>query len=181
MHSLSAHSAEPGTITRVIVAYDNVDARALIDKANAYNAELYGHPDQTPIEPGEFAPEHGGLFLVAYLGGQPVACGGYRRHLEDPSGMTVEIKRMFVEVGHRRSGVARQVLRWLEDAAYAAGYRAAILDCGSKQSPAHALYERCGYVRVASFSIYKDKPGNRAYGKLFASDDPPRPDTSPMR
>ncbi|WP_216917636.1 GNAT family N-acetyltransferase [Nocardia noduli] len=169
MHSLSTHSAGSDTVNRAIVAYDSGDARALIDKVNAHNAELYGHPDQTPVSTEEFDPEHGGLFVVAYVDGQPVACGGYRRHLEDPSGATVEIKRMYVEETHRRSGLARRVLRWLEDAAFAAGYREAILDCGSKQSPAHALYESCGYVRIESFSIYKDKPGNRAYGKPLAS------------
>ncbi|MGW4368054.1 GNAT family N-acetyltransferase [Nocardia takedensis] len=174
MHSPSAHSAESGTVTRAVVAYDSPDARALIDKANAYNAELYGHPDQTPVSAQEFDPDHGGLFFVAYDNGEPVACGGYRRHLEDPSGATVEIKRMYVEVDHRRSGLASRVLRWLEDTAHAAGYRTAILDCGSKQSAAHALYESCGYVRVKSFSIYKDKPGNRAYAKPLETPIDPR-------
>lgn len=48
---------------------------------------------------------------------------GCRRHLEDPGGITAEIKRMYVEGIHARRGLARRVLRWLEDAAFAAGYR----------------------------------------------------------
>lgn len=158
-------SAESNTVTQAIVNYDSDDARVLIEKANAYNAELYGHPDQTPVSPEEFGPDHGGVFLVAYLDAMPVACGGYRKHLEDRTGRTVEIKRMFVEPSHRRRGLARRVLSWLEGHATEAGYRAAILDCGSKQFAAHTLYESCGYVRTTSFSIYKDKPGNRAYRK----------------
>ncbi|WP_411157443.1 GNAT family N-acetyltransferase [Nocardia farcinica] len=61
--------------------------------------------------------------VFAYDNGHSVACGGYRRHLEDPGGITAEIKRMYVEGIHARRGLARRVLRWLEDAAFAAGYR----------------------------------------------------------
>ncbi|MFI6956462.1 GNAT family N-acetyltransferase [Nocardia sp. NPDC050408] len=141
----------------------------MIAKANDYNTELYGHPDQTPVSPAEFEPQSGGEFLVAYVEGIPVGCGGYRRHLEDETGSTVEIKRMYVEPNVRRLGIARRVLGQLEIDARAAGYSAAILDSGSKQAASHALYESCGYTRTASFSIYKDKPGNRAYLKVLST------------
>ncbi|WP_169812199.1 GNAT family N-acetyltransferase [Nocardia xishanensis] len=147
------------------VPYQSSDAELLIAKANAFNAELYGHPDQTPVSPDEFDPVRRGTFVVAYLAGSPVACGGYRNHIDDSTGLTAEVKRMYVEPGFRRSGIARGLLAELESQARSDGYRAAILDCGSKQSAAHHLYESCGYNRTTSFSIYKDSPGNRAYLK----------------
>ncbi|WP_084520172.1 GNAT family N-acetyltransferase [Nocardia mexicana] len=145
--------------------YDSPAATTLIVKANSVNEELYGHPDQTPVSPDEFAPEQGGGFVVAFVDDVPVGCGGYRRHVGDPTGATAEIKRMYVEPDLRRSGIASQVLGHLEEGARRAGYRAAILDTGSKQVAAHALYEACGYRRTTGFSMYKDRPGNRAYRK----------------
>ncbi|MGO4612988.1 GNAT family N-acetyltransferase [Nocardia sp. 2YAB30] len=162
---MQSSPASSQTVVLLIVRYESPDAEILIEKASAFNAELYGHPDQTPVSPEEFDPEHGGVFLLAYVAGTPVACGGFRRHLDDPTGATAEIKRMYVEPHLRRSGIARRVLARLENDARTAGYEAAILDCGSKQAAAHALYESCGYTRTTSFSIYKDKPGNRAYLK----------------
>lgn len=137
----------------------------MIARAHAVNEELYGHPDQTPVSPTEFLPWHGGVFVVAYLDDTPIGCGGYRRHLDDPTGGTAEIKRMYVEPHARRRGVARRLLARLEEEAQAAGYQSVILDTGSKQAAAHSLYESCGYIRTAGFSIYKDRPGNRAYVK----------------
>ncbi|MFF0532850.1 GNAT family N-acetyltransferase [Nocardia amikacinitolerans] len=84
--------------------------------------------------PDEFDPVCRGIFVVAYLAGSPIACGGYRKHLDDSTGRTAEIKRMYVEPELRRSGIARELLTELESKARADGYRAAILDCGSKQS-----------------------------------------------
>jgi GNAT superfamily N-acetyltransferase len=154
----------PAAVLR-IEPYDSPTSTDLIGKANAVNEDLYGHPDQTPVAAEEFTPERRGLFLVAYLADQPVGCGGYRHHLEDPTGASAEVKRMYVEPHARRCGIAKQILARLETEARAHGYTATILDTGSKQHSAHALYESCGYHRTTGFSIYRDKPGNRAYRK----------------
>ena len=47
-----------------------------------------------------------GVFLVAYLGDEPIACGAIRRLNEDDA----EIKRMYVDPGTRGSGVRRRML-----------------------------------------------------------------------
>ncbi|MGW6332153.1 GNAT family N-acetyltransferase [Nocardia rhamnosiphila] len=145
--------------------YDSPAATAMVQAANRTNTALYGHADQSPLSTNEFSPESRGRFIVAYLDGAPVACGGYRRHHDDHSGKTAEIKRMYVEPHVRRLGLARTVLSRLERDARADGYTTAILDTGSKQHAAHALYEQYGYQRTASFGTYRDKPGNRAYLK----------------
>ncbi len=144
--------------------YQHPDSAILLRQADAHNEVLYGHPDQTPLAPDEFEIEHGGAFLVAYEGDDPIACGGYRRF----DATTAEIKRMFVTPAARRSGIGRYLLGELERHAKGAGYRRLLLDSGSKQHEAHALYEAAGYTRAPSYGIYRDKPGNRAYQKHIA-------------
>jgi len=141
------------------------DAAELVKQADSANEALYGHPDKTPLDDSEFDPPARGLFLVAYVKGQPAACGGYRVLPGDVSGGTAEIKRMYVSPASRRTGLGRAVLARLEDEARRDGYNRVILDVGSKQHAAHALYEAMGYHRVPGFSIYRDRPGNRAYAK----------------
>lgn len=139
----------------------------MLAAADRTNTELYGHADQSSLSGEEFTPARRGLFIVAYYEDDPVGCGGYRRHHEDSDGLTAEIKRMYVEPDARRLGVARTVLAHLEHEAQAAGYHTIILDTGSKQHAAHILYEQCGYRRTASYGLYRDKPGNRAYIKTI--------------
>lgn len=141
------------------------DAAILVAEADAFNTELYGHADATPMQPEEFDVAHNGIFLIAYLLGDPAGCGGYRRSPEAREQTTVEFKRLYVRPSARRSGVARSILAGLEKHARAAGYRRAILDVGGKQRAAHALYEAMGFQRIRGFSVYRDHPGNRAYGK----------------
>lgn len=145
--------------------FDATDAATLLEQADATNVALYGHPDATPLHPATSSPDKRGLFLVAYDDGYPVACGGYRRYPEDSSGRIAEVKRMYVAAESRRCGLGRAVLARLEDSARPDGYTRIILDVGSKQPAAHALYEAAGYHRIPGFSIYRDKPGNRAYAK----------------
>ena len=38
----------------------------------------YGSGDATPITTEEFDPAYGGQFLVGFIGGEAVACGGFR-------------------------------------------------------------------------------------------------------
>jgi GNAT superfamily N-acetyltransferase len=150
-------------------AYDAADAALLVEQANALNEQLYGHADQTPLDAAEFAAEARGHFVVAYLDGQPAGCGGYRRHTDDPTGRTAEIKRMYVRADARRAGLGRALLAALEESARRDGYTQIILDVGAKQHAAHSLYEAGGYHRIPGFSIYHDRPGNRSYAKSLSS------------
>lgn len=165
-------TAAPAVVDLCTEPFDSPAATEMIEAANRTNEALYGHADQSPLSPGEFARERRGRFIVAYLDGVPVGCGGYRRHHDEANSVTAEIKRMFVAAHVRRRGIARALLSRLERDARADGYRAVILDTGSKQHAAHALYEDSGYRRTAGFGIYRDKPGNRAYLKsLISADD----------
>lgn len=105
-----------------VVAYDDPDALRLVDAAQGFYVERYGAVDRAPVDPGEFAAPRG-TFLLGRLDGVTVCCGGWRRHTaatiapEDRDVLVpddAEIKRMWVEPGHRRRGLARRVLAELE-------------------------------------------------------------------
>ncbi len=68
------------------------------------------------------------------------------------------LKRMFVEPGARRQGVARKILEELEAIASQFGYRALRFETGLRQPEAISLYESAGYRRVHCYSRYVDNP-----------------------
>ena len=140
--------------------YDDELAATLIGEVQQEYVTRYGGRDETPIDGDEFAPPDG-AFVVALVDGEPIGCGGLRRHDDD----VVEIKRMFVRAGHRRRGHARRLLAALEDRARAMGYRRVVLETGTAQPEAMALYAAEGYTPIPGFGHYRDAPGNRCYGK----------------
>jgi GNAT superfamily N-acetyltransferase len=105
-------------------------ARVLIDAAMADLAVRYGSADETPVDPAEFAPPDGD-FVVAFLDGVPLGCGGWRSHGRD--GSAAEIKRMFTRAEARRRGVGRAVLHAVEESARAAGRVRVALETGKLQ------------------------------------------------
>jgi GNAT superfamily N-acetyltransferase len=90
----------------------------------------------------------GGTFVVGYLHGVPVCCGGVKR-LDDAR---CEIKKMYVVPEWRGRGVARALLHELEDTARRMGYPIARLDTGPKQGNAEGLYRAEGYAEVPDFN-----------------------------
>jgi GNAT superfamily N-acetyltransferase len=97
--------------------------------------------------PAELSPP-GGAFLVGWRGDQPVCCGGVKCLNE----RVCEIKKMYVVPALRGKGIARRLLRALEDCARELGYERARLDTGPKQLSARGLYESEGYVEIENFN-----------------------------
>jgi GNAT superfamily N-acetyltransferase len=147
-------------------SYDLPISASLVAAAQADQESRYGAVDQTLVDPSEFRPPDG-LFLIAYLDGRPVGCGGYRRWAD---GTTAELKRIYVIPSARRRGVAERVLAGLEVAAAAAGCDKAVLDCGPRSAEAIALWRNSGYSPIPGFSIYRDDQANQAHGKDLAAD-----------
>lgn len=158
----------PGSVNEFeirLANFDSPDARGLIRAALADLAGRYGgEGDQTPIDAAEFVPP-AGAFLVAYLGGRPVGCGGWRSHGE--AGETAELKRMYTDPTVRGRGVARRVLAAVERSAREYGRKRLILECGDRQPEAIALYEASGYQRIENFGFYRDEPGCVSYGRVL--------------
>ena len=67
---------------------------------------------------------------------------------------SAEIKRMYVVPAGRGSGVAVAVLRELEAAARARGWRTLRLETGPGQPEAMRFYEREGYRKIPLFGAY---------------------------
>lgn len=132
---------------------DHPDAARLLARyLDELEARLGGFDasQSTSAAPGEMAPPTG-AFLVAYMNGHAVACGGLKA--EAPG--TCEIKRMFVGGEARRRGVARRLLAALEDEARRLGYRRVVLDTAAPLGEAEALYRTAGYQVVPA---YNDNP-----------------------
>jgi diacylglycerol O-acyltransferase / wax synthase len=142
------------------VAFDSAVAQSLVAEVQQEYVRRYGGQDETPVDHSEFAPP-AGSFLVARVGATAIGCAGMRRHADG----TVELKRMFVRVEHRRRGHARRLLAALEDRARAQGCRRVVLETGLAQPEAIALYTSAGYLPVPGFGHYKDAPLSRSFAR----------------
>ncbi|MEV7598589.1 GNAT family N-acetyltransferase [Kitasatospora sp. NPDC089797] len=162
---------DTGTVEFRITGYAHPDAQALAAEVQQEYVRRYGGPDETAMHPADFeAPA--GLFLIAYLDGRPVACGGWRAKQAGPDGLRdgdAEVKRMFVVPGARGRGLARAVLRRLEGTAVEAGRTRFILETGTEQPEAVALYGSEGYAAIRKFGIYKDHEQSICLGKELAA------------
>jgi ribosomal protein S18 acetylase RimI-like enzyme len=155
------------------VRSDSPDAVALTEQVQQFYTEIYGGPDGTPFTPEDFAPPNGG-FLVGYLGGRPVAMGGWRfapYAAPADADRAAEIKRMYVATTARSRGFGRALLTALEDDARAAGADWMVLETGEPQVAAVALYRRSGYVDIAPYGFYADKPEVVSLGKRLRRPD----------
>jgi GNAT superfamily N-acetyltransferase len=155
------------------VPYTHADARLLSEEVQAEYVVRYGSPDRTEMDAAEFeAPS--GAFYVGYRDGLPVTMGGWRfRPDVDRLGAqrAVELKRMYVAPSARRGGLARLMLAHLEATARTAGADVIVLESGTRQPEALALYESMGYERIEGFGYYRDYPDNRCYGRVLGSDE----------
>ena len=154
-------------LTLVHVRYDSPDAVALTEQVQQFYVQIYGGPDGTPFAAEEFTAPNGG-FLIGYQRDRPVAMGGWRlAPYAPPAGArrAAEIKRMYVADEARGRGFARALLTALEDDARAAGADWMVLETGHRQVAAVALYRSNGYVPIAPYGYYADKPGVVSLGK----------------
>lgn len=151
------------------VSSDHPDAQLLVEQVQAEYVLRYGSRDETPVEHAMFEPPQGSFF-VAYLAGQPVGSGAWRRHGLAALGTTetAEIKRMYVVPSARGQGVARRMLAQLESSAAATGVRAMILETGTSQPEAMALYQSSGYQRIEAFGHHRQYPNTRCFAKLVS-------------
>jgi GNAT superfamily N-acetyltransferase len=139
---------------------DDPAVKDLIELIQGEYVLRYGGPDDAPIDPTEFDPPEG-TFLLARVDGDPAGCGGWRV-LGDGR---AEVKRMFTVDRFRNRGVARAVLAELERTAAAAGVEQLVLETGTVQPEAIALYTSAGYGSVDGFGYYAGRPLSLSFGK----------------
>jgi putative acetyltransferase len=126
----------------------------------ALNAELRARYPEDGVnyfrlDPDEVRPGLG-AFLVAWSAELAIGCGAVR--LIDPH--TAEIKRMYVRPEMRGRGVARHVLDALEREAKTLGATRLLLETGTRQPEAIALYTKAGFSPTGPFGEYRPSPLN---------------------
>ena len=136
------------------------DVQRLIDAAVAELNVRY--PGDVDLEPVPATGDH----FVAVVDGAAVGVVvliGVRPGLD-------EVKRLYVEPGHRGRGVARALMGALEHRAQERGSTAVRLETGTRQPEAMALYESMGYRLIENYGQYAGSPLSRCYGKSVQAD-----------
>ena len=101
-------------------------------------------------------------FFIARLDGLAVGCGAVAV-FDDYA----EVKRMYTRPGARGRGVAKAILRRLEDEAREAGVAVLRLETGTYQQGAIGLYERMGFRPRGPFGPYAAMPARNIETSLF--------------
>lgn len=153
------------------VPFDHPDAVKLNDEVQAEYDLRYGDGgDATQLHPTDFTPPNG-LYLIAYdENDTPVASGGWRSQDANDEGNLdgdAELKRMFVIEQVRGRGLARRILAALEEDARAAGRTRMVLETGTKQPEAVALYTSSGYEPCEKFGYYRFHEESLCYAKTL--------------
>lgn len=129
------------------------------------------YPDYTGEHPLNQRTE----FLLALVDGKPAGCVGI--HPLDQT--RAEIKRLYVTPTHRGNGVARALISELERSAAGMGYQELLLETGTKQPEAIALYQSMGYHPIPAFSDdYPPSRVTRCFQKRLAAPESPPPPRS---
>jgi GNAT superfamily N-acetyltransferase len=167
-------STTQSTLDIRVTGYGHPDAQHLSAEVQQEYVRRYGEGDETVMHPDDFEPP-AGLFLIAYLDGVPVASGGWRAKKAGPHGVRdgdAELKRMFVVSAARGRGLARALLRRLEETAAEAGHTRVILETGTEQPEAISLYTSEGYADVEKFGLYRESPLSVCMGKPLPAGPP---------
>ncbi|MGH3750480.1 MAG: GNAT family N-acetyltransferase, partial [Micromonosporaceae bacterium] len=146
--------------------YGHPDTQTLVAALHAEQLAQYDHADPVdpPTDTAYVSPD--GLFLVAYVHGEPVACGGYHTRA-DASGdeRVVEIKKMYTAPAWRGHGLGKGILTRLEKHAAAAGATRVLLETGVHNTAALVLYTNMGYEPIEAYVAGRDPAVNRAFCK----------------
>lgn len=95
---------------------------------------------------------------------QPVGCGAFKPFDQE----TVEVKRMYVTPETRGNGIASKILKTLESWAKELGYRKAVLETGTMNPEAMALYRKKGYSSIPNYGQYKGIETSRCFEKRLS-------------
>jgi GNAT superfamily N-acetyltransferase len=122
--------------------------RWVVAQAEAEIAQRYGRLDDSErdITAAMFDPP-AGAFLVARAGAAGPPLGGVGVRAISPG--IGEVRRLWLDPGWRRRGIASLLMASLEDASLDIGLRTLCLTTGERQPEAVALYASTGWRQVA--------------------------------
>jgi putative acetyltransferase len=159
---MSVYDLADEEVTVAAASPTSPEAAALVAALDRYLLSLYAAEHTHLLSPRVLAQPNT-VFCLARLDGTAVGCGAARFC----SGY-VEVKRMYVVPAWRGRGIARVVLKWLEDQALYTGYATVRLETGVNNTAAVRLYETSGYVRIPPFGEYTDNGVSLCYEKRIA-------------
>ena len=99
--------------------------------------------------------------VVTYVSENAVGCGAIKKF----DNSTVEVKRMFVSLDNRGTGVAQKILQELETCAKELGYKKCILETGVRQVEAVKFYKKCGYKIIPNYGQYQGMENSICFEK----------------
>jgi GNAT superfamily N-acetyltransferase len=137
------------------VAVESADSETSRELQRAFFAEIASRypgfdPEEGPsAKPSELGSP-GGVWMVAYVNGRAVGCGGLKA-VDDE---VAELRRVFLDKSARGLGIGRRLLQELEQYAHRLGYRRVRLTTGDRQPEALGLFRAAGYLEVEDFNGY---------------------------
>jgi GNAT superfamily N-acetyltransferase len=154
-----------------VVGYAHPDAQLLMAEVQREYMRRYGGDgDETVLDETDFEPPNG-VFAVLYeTDGTPLGTGAWRAQESGEAGLAdgdAELKRMYTRELARGRGLARRMLRYLEEDARRAGRRRMILETGDQQPEAVALYRSEGYEPIVKFGYYREYDSSICLGKAL--------------
>ena len=124
----------------------------LIRQLDEYQESMYP-PESNHLDAIDELSKPGVHFLAAY--DDSIICGiGAVKVFNDYG----EIKRVYVPESHRGKGIAKEIMRQLENRLIERSVFIARLETGIHQHEAINLYKRLGYSETAPFGDYIDDP-----------------------
>lgn len=161
---------DPVVVALVDALNDDINERYAYSMVDMTEEEVAADQEgwREEVTPADVVPPKG-VFIVARIDGQPAGCGAVKQYKpydgSPPPDGVGEVKRMYTVPEFRRRGVSRAILRALELRAAEFGYQRLVLETGTAQPEALALYESHGWHRIEPYGRYKDDPASVCYGK----------------
>ncbi len=158
-------------VTLDAVAWDDPVAAALRAEAVADLGRRYGGDEDAKevIDPASVV-----VTVLARVDGVAAGCGSVRdvSGTDDQRGTgtlhpaaTGEVKRVYVAPAFRGRGIARQLMAELEQSVRRVGFRRLVLETGTAQPEAMALYTALGFEPIESYGKFAGEAEQRCYGK----------------
>jgi GNAT superfamily N-acetyltransferase len=139
--------------SKLMLTVELADSEASVALQHAFFAEIASrYPGWEPassqsVESADLAPPTG-IWVVAYLDGRPVGCGG----IQALDSRTAEVRRIYLHASARGHGVGRAILGELERHARRLRYERVRLTTGDSQPEALRLFQSAGYLEIAPFT-----------------------------
>jgi putative acetyltransferase len=133
----------------------------LIGELNAVLGAVYEPEQQHGLAIEQLFEPHV-RFFVARLDDCAAGCGGVAL-FDDYA----EVKRMYTRPSARGQGLAKALLRKIEDEARAAGAPVLCLETGVRQPEAIGLYQSMGFRQCGAFGPYAAMPARSIETSLF--------------